>query len=346
MINRIPQRQVKAVIDDHTNLEQQLNAVENRTRVIAKINYNSKTQWDLGTKTRIDSDTELDQIQLDKDGETFYANGEYLTYEIDMGAFNVAFESFEYTHTKPAGASIAYYTRTGDVDVVDETWSDWQAVTVAGVIQSPNARYVQIKITLATTINTSTPRVDEVVISLWSNSGVQDLYDARGGYKTLADRLSNLGSVYHLKVIPEDAQTDITLSKMVVDGTTLKVYVNGSLQNEGSNEEDAYTIVNSTIVRFNEGLVSDDVIVCRIEGAGAGVVTVKENRRVGEIPTTSDNITYTLSRLPIVDKEEVYIGGIKMLSGAENDYTVDEYDIIFNYTVNSSFVVDVTYLYI
>lgn len=351
-INKIPQRQVKSIRQEFTSLEAQLAHVESRTRVRASINYDTKTQWDLGTtKTNIDTSTTLDQIQLTNTNGVYSTSGTFISYVLDAGGLNVAPESFTYTHTKPANTSIVYYTRSGNYPTPDETWSAWQTVNTEGVIASANARYFQVKIELATTNTAATPLISSFSVYVWGGVGSQELFNARGGYPSLADRLDNQGNVYSLKVIPGEDDTDITIGKVVTDGTILQVYLNGQLVNEGEYDEDAYTIISGTVVRFNSPLSNQDVVVLRIAGAGAGVVTVKEARIVDEMPTTADHITFTLQREPVPGKEEVYIGGIKMLEGAGNDYIVSGNNIIFNYTTpqpdtDELYHPRVTYLYV
>jgi hypothetical protein len=55
------------------------------------------------------------------------------------------------------------------------------------------------------------------------------------------------------------AQTDFTISFPYLDGVDVLVYANGSLQTEGASND--YTIISTTIVRFNSGRTSGDTIV-------------------------------------------------------------------------------------
>ncbi len=55
----------------------------------------------------------------------------------------------------PLGANLSFQTRTGNSNIFDETWSDW-VDSADGVIMSPAARYLQVKIVF-TSGETSSP---------------------------------------------------------------------------------------------------------------------------------------------------------------------------------------------
>jgi hypothetical protein len=350
-INKIPQRQVKSIREEFTSLEAQLTHVESRTRNKVFLNYNTKTQWDIGpTQTNIDTETVLDTIRLTNTGGVYDSEGTYISYVIDTGAVNVAADSISYTHTKPANTSIQYFTRSGNTAVPDDTWSAWTALPVSNLVQSANARYFQFKIVLSTTNTAYTPSVSGVSFYIWGGIGLQEVFDARGGYPTLADRLDNISSIFHLKVLPSEGQTEIPLGRTITDGIVLKVYVNGMLQSQGSYPEDQYTIETGNTVVFADAFDGTELVICRIEGTGSGAITVKEARIVNEMPSTPDHIVFSLNRTPVPGKEEVYVGGIKMLEGADNDYTLAGNVITFNYAtpqpdVDEEYHPRVTYIY-
>jgi hypothetical protein len=348
-LNQLHQRQVKSDRAEFNDLLAQVRHIEDRTRHIAYMPYEVKTQWEQGTLVNIDTDTTLDKIQLAEASPGVYeASASYESYVLDAFATDVKFEKLTHSHTKPAGTTITYSTRSGNIITPDGTWTAWQVINSEDEIQSDNGRYIQFKVELATTNTAVTPEVDSVSIGVWAAAGSQEIFDARGPYKSVAERFDQLDSVYILKVLPANESNEITVPKIINDTATFKVWVNGNFQTEGTADYDSYTLSISgenTLVTFNDTFDGTDVVVCRIEGAGSGVLTVKENRIVDEIPSTVDHITFSLVREPIVGSEEVYVGGIKMLSGLSNDYTVSGKDVIFNYLINESFIVRVTYLY-
>lgn len=349
-LNQVHQRQIKSTREEFIDFENQMNHVESRTRHKATIRYYVKTQWDQGTKTNIDSDAILDKIVLSESSQDIYQPaGAFESYVLDVGASDVKFDTLTYVQTKPAGTTITYYTRSGPIETPDGTWSAWEAINTENLVISPNGRYLQFKVELATSNTAVTPEIDEISLTVWGSAGLQEIFDARGPYKTVGERFDQMGTVYQLKTLPTEGQTVITIPKVVADGTTLKCWYNGQLVTEGVDNSDSYTlqIVGiETEATFSDPFYSGDVVVFRIEGPGAGVITIKENRIVDEVPTTTDYITYTLNNIPIIGKEEVYVEGIKAYYGADNDYLISGNQIIFNYEQDPEFVVKVTYLYL
>jgi len=66
----------------------------------------------------------------------------------------------------PPGTSVKIHTRSGNTKKPDQSWSDWSgAYTISDgeAIQSPRARYIQYKVNLATTNQTS-PRLDQICV--------------------------------------------------------------------------------------------------------------------------------------------------------------------------------------
>lgn len=269
-MNKINQKQVKSVRQDCIDLEQQMTKVEERTNSISKLVYNQKIQWDAGDKTNIDSDTLLANIILAKNGDDYYTSGVFISYVIDTGAYQVKPISIEYTHNKPLSTTIYYYTRTGNTETPDASWSEWQITSVTDTIQSAAGRYIQFKVELNTANVNYTPSVSMVTLCVHSSGGTQELYDARGGYKTLNERLNAMGSLTIVEYTATEGQTDFDCTLTPVDDKLVKVYVNGILEREGIGK--AYTIVGN-LVRFGSGLLDGgEVITIYIEGS-AGVVT-------------------------------------------------------------------------
>jgi len=68
--------------------------------------------------------------------------------------------------TVPSGTSLKVYTRSGNTKKPDKTWSDWSKAYASAdgeAIQSPRARYLQYKVVLETT-NESSPHLDQIII--------------------------------------------------------------------------------------------------------------------------------------------------------------------------------------
>jgi len=73
------------------------------------------------------------------------------------------------TDTRPTGTTVAFETRSGNSATPDGTWSGWQAVT-GNTVASPDGRYIQYRVTLATSDVDVTPVIEEVNISFNSIS--------------------------------------------------------------------------------------------------------------------------------------------------------------------------------
>jgi hypothetical protein len=66
----------------------------------------------------------------------------------------------------PSGTTLKVYTRSGNTKRPDKTWSEWSKAYVSAdgeAIESPRARYLQYKVVLETS-NESSPRLDQIMI--------------------------------------------------------------------------------------------------------------------------------------------------------------------------------------
>lgn len=91
-------------------------------------------------------------------------NGKFISRTMDT-SMTSRFGVFEYLATKPLDTTIAVMTRTGNVQKVDDTWSEFQALSSAGKIQSPKARFIQFKLMMTTQSKSVTPKVTSMYIS-------------------------------------------------------------------------------------------------------------------------------------------------------------------------------------
>ena len=69
------------------------------------------------------------------------------------------------TGERPPGATATFETRAGDSALPDGSWSGWQAVGAGDGIGSPDSRYIQYRVTLATSNAAGTPVVADVSIT-------------------------------------------------------------------------------------------------------------------------------------------------------------------------------------
>ena len=69
------------------------------------------------------------------------------------------------TGERPPDGTATFETRAGDAAHPDGSWSGWQAVGAGDVIGSPDSRYIQYRVTLATSNAAGTPVVADVAIA-------------------------------------------------------------------------------------------------------------------------------------------------------------------------------------
>ena len=93
-----------------------------------------------------------------------YPSSEIYTSKVIDATRTSDWQDLDVESTTPEGTSITYQTRSGRTMVPDGTWSDWADVT-DNAIASPDARYLQIKATLATTDENVTPTISAITIN-------------------------------------------------------------------------------------------------------------------------------------------------------------------------------------
>jgi hypothetical protein len=94
-------------------------------------------------------------------GGVYPESGEFTSALIDGGT-TVDWSDLTFTGSTPSNTSITFYTRSGDSLVPDGTWSSWAGVN--SPISSPNSRYLQYKVVLASTDAYYTPTLESVTL--------------------------------------------------------------------------------------------------------------------------------------------------------------------------------------
>lgn len=82
----------------------------------------------------------------------------------DAGA-PVDWGNLTWNGTTPAGTTVTFSVRTGNTSAPDISWTNWQAVSVAGDFANPGSRYIQYRATLDTTNSGQTPMIEDVSIN-------------------------------------------------------------------------------------------------------------------------------------------------------------------------------------
>ncbi|MDZ7330500.1 MAG: hypothetical protein ONB31_00810 [candidate division KSB1 bacterium] len=72
---------------------------------------------------------------------------------------------FQYDAKLPAGCSVKLYTRSGNTEQTNNTWSSWFELAPGGNITSPEARFLQWKLVLETSNPAVTPTISQIKLS-------------------------------------------------------------------------------------------------------------------------------------------------------------------------------------
>lgn len=111
------------------------------------------------------SSLSVDWVWMGFDDTTLPRTCTFTSRVLDGGVANIDWQTLSDTANLPAGTSVAFRTRSGDaLDTSDPSWSGWTAV-LAGVVASPNSRYIQYEATLSTTDQTARPDLGQVKIT-------------------------------------------------------------------------------------------------------------------------------------------------------------------------------------
>jgi hypothetical protein len=76
----------------------------------------------------------------------------------------VDWQSLAWAGSLPANTTLSFETRTGNTAVPDGTWSAWQALSGTNML-SPDGRYLQYRVTLASTNTFNSPVVESVTLA-------------------------------------------------------------------------------------------------------------------------------------------------------------------------------------
>jgi len=97
----------------------------------------------------------------------YVSSGIYTSIVVDLGASanNIGSgATLISASVKPANTDILFETRSGNINPPDVSWSNWISLGGGNVIQSPSARYLQIRSTLSTNNTQVSPRLDDYTV--------------------------------------------------------------------------------------------------------------------------------------------------------------------------------------
>jgi len=99
--------------------------------------------------------------------DSFPEQAAFFSDVLDMGNIS-RLGTIKWTAATPQDTTIRLYTRSGNTEGPDETWSSWSSpylVSDGSKIESPSARYLQWKALLMTSNRKNSPIIDSVTVS-------------------------------------------------------------------------------------------------------------------------------------------------------------------------------------
>ena len=162
-------------------------------------------------------------------------------------------------------------------------------------------------------------------------------------YKNLENQMEKMKEVFQEDFYPFNGQKNITIgTNYKIGNKTLTVYKNGIIQ---SPEED-YIEIDGKSIEFIEPLEYGDWILVRIEGSGNG--TLLENTiHITENPIgekDGENRIFELQYYPERKTESVFLNGILMSEGLNEDYQINGKTIIFEFAPIAGSKITVNYM--
>lgn len=106
----------------------------------------------------------------------YASEGEYTSEVFDT--YNVSKWGKIYTEKNvEKGTSLSFQTRTGNVSMVDQTWSEFTPLSKEDKIESPPARFIQFKAIFSTEDEEKTPIINSLRLSYVNYNMVPEVYD-------------------------------------------------------------------------------------------------------------------------------------------------------------------------
>lgn len=307
-----------------------------------------------------------------EEGTTFAGTGWVLTTEnpIVLGTTNLVFAQFSQAGVIQAGAGL---TKSGNtIDVVSANGgivvnANDIALTLDGstlAITSNGLKLADLadgKILIGNGSNVATAQTVSGDVTM-TNAGVFTIANGAVTNSKIATGtidLSKLASGASGQIIVADGSGVPTYVTMAGDAT---VAVGGAIT-ISNDAVSTVKIADAAVTlgkiqtldtaKFIIGTASGNAQVAMSGDAtmdSAGVVTIDADIVVKvadvvtrEVPSTSDNISYTLANTPKIGTEHVYVNGLLMDAGAGNDYTISGGVITFTWTLQASDKVRVSY---
>ena len=95
----------------------------------------------------------------------YASSGTFTSRVLDSGPSNSDWQNLTHQGAQPAGTQLAFETRSGATSTPGTGWSAWQPVGAGGAIASPDARYIQYRALMGSTVGSASPRLDRVQLT-------------------------------------------------------------------------------------------------------------------------------------------------------------------------------------
>ncbi|EKD33129.1 MAG: Type I secretion target repeat protein [uncultured bacterium] len=201
---------------------------------------------------------------------SFSTDGVFTSSVIDANE-PVDWQNLVATTVEPVGTKINFYTRTGNVAIPDDSWSQWKSAENG--LRSPDGRYIQWKSELITEDALATPLIEDVTVKYYTPStevgGVQIidfannsdyiLEDARVTSSPPAMKFESKGAGNGVLLDSTDNPVNLSASK-IAPGCSIRIgssdFVISTVYNSITNQlEPGYAWISVT----KEGLMPDEV---------------------------------------------------------------------------------------
>jgi hypothetical protein len=132
---------------------------------------NLRTRWgDTSESPEIECDMYVSAFYYYVNGNKvpYFDQGKYESKVYDLSSNNVNFAgegaNLSFNSTTPYATQVIFSTRTGDSEIPDGTWSNWE-IAIQGLVQSPAARFLQIQAQIKSTDSNVSPTISDFSLS-------------------------------------------------------------------------------------------------------------------------------------------------------------------------------------
>ncbi len=166
-------------------------------------------------------------------------------------------------------------------------------------------------------------------------------------YTTYGEEVLGYSLDYLERITATEGQTVFTIGRNYANGdpnNKLRVFINGIKQQK----DVSFLESGSNTITFTEGLSDGDIVRVRIGAVGGTVTKNKHYHVADEIPpeiADGTNRIFSLEFFPKTNTECVFLNGILMCPGNNNDYVIVGTIVTLNNAPTSGSKITFSYLY-